>query len=97
MSKQPAFYIMCNKRNGTIYTGVTSNLIQRVYQHRKGLISGFTHKYACTMLVYYEIFDTMNYAIEREKQIKASNRKRKIKLIETLNPGWNDLYEKICN
>ena len=95
MTKQPAIYIITNKRNGTLYTGVTSNLIQRIYQHKNGLTPGFSHRYGCKKLVYYEIFDEMQYAIFREKQIKAGSRKKKLKLIETLNPEWKDLYESL--
>jgi len=93
--KKPAVYIMANKYNGTIYTGVTSNLIQRVFQHKEGLIPGFTHRYGCKKLVYYELFDDMGNAIFREKQLKAGSRKQKRKLIESINPQWNDLYESI--
>jgi putative endonuclease len=93
--KKPAIYIITNKRNGTIYTGVTSNLIQRITQHRKGEISGFTSDYNCKMLVYYELFDSMLNAIAREKQIKAGSRIKKLALIESINPLWQDLYEQI--
>ncbi len=93
--KQPAIYIMANKCSGTLYTGVTSNLIQRVFQHKNEITLGFTHRYACKMLVYYELFDNMENAIFREKQIKAGSRKAKLKLIEGINPEWNDLYNSI--
>lgn len=93
--KQPAVYIMASKRNGTLYTGVTSNLPQRVWQHREGLLPGFTQKYGCKMLVWYEAHTEMVYAIAREKQIKGGSRKKKLKLIETLNPDWSDLYEEL--
>ena len=92
MKKQPAVYIMASKRNGTLYTGVTSNLIQRAYQHRNGLVSGFTSRYGCKMLVWYELFDDMVSAITREKQIKAGPRRKKLALIEATNPTWRDLY-----
>jgi putative endonuclease len=82
---------MANKRNGTLYTGVTSNLLKRDYEHKNGLLEGFTLKYGCKMLVYYECHETMESAITREKQIKAGSRKKKLKLIETLNPSWNNL------
>jgi predicted GIY-YIG superfamily endonuclease len=95
MEKQPCVYIVTNKRNGTIYVGVTSNLIQRTYQHKEGIIKGFTKKYGCKILVWYELHETMESAITREKQIKAGSRAAKIKLIEENNSGWNDLYEKI--
>ncbi|MCH8208801.1 MAG: GIY-YIG nuclease family protein [Nitrospinae bacterium] len=93
--KQPAIYIMANKRNGTLYTGVTSNLARRVYQHKNEATRGFTEKYGCKMLVYYEIHESMVNAIDREKQIKAGSRKKKLALIESMNPVWKDLYEEI--
>jgi putative endonuclease len=91
--KLPAVYIMANKRNGTLYTGVTSNLVQRAWQHREGFQPGFTTRYGCKLLVWYERHDEMTSAIEREKQIKAGSRKKKLALIETTNPDWRDLYE----
>jgi putative endonuclease len=94
--KQPAVYIMTNKRNGTLYTGVTSNLVQRVFQHKHDLIQGFTSRYNCKMLVYYEMYETLESAITREKQIKANSREYKLKLIEKLNANWEDLYTSIC-
>jgi predicted GIY-YIG superfamily endonuclease len=93
--KQPAVYIMANKRNGTLYTGVTSGLINRVYEHKDGVVQGFTSKYGCKMLVYYEIHPDMFSAITREKQIKAGTRKMKLELIESMNPDWKDLYDEI--
>ena len=87
---------MASGRNGTLYTGVTSNLSQRAWQHRNGLMSGFTKRYGCKMLVWYEYFDRMDDAIAREKQIKAGSRKDKLNLIETLNPRWRDLYEDLA-
>ncbi len=93
--KQPAVYIMANKRNGTIYTGVTSNLVKRVYEHKYGLVAGFTKKYSCNLLVFYEVHEIMYTAITREKQIKAGSRKNKVKIIERVNPEWRDLYKDI--
>ncbi len=93
--RQPAVYIMASKRNGPLYTGVTSALAQRVYQHRTGAIEGFSKKYGCKLLVYYEVLDRMEDAIAREKQIKAGSRAKKIALIECLNPNWADLYESL--
>ena len=90
--KQPAVYIMASARNGTLYTGVTANLPQRAWQHREGLMPGFTQKYGCKILVFYEMYETMDEAIGREKQIKAGSRKKKLGLIEAANPGWRDLY-----
>ena len=91
----PAIYIMTNKPHGTIYTGVTSNLIKRIYQHKQKFIDGFASQYGCTRLVYFEQFDSINDAIAREKQIKAGSRKRKIALIQSLNPKWEDLYKQL--
>ena len=93
--KNPAIYIIANKKNGTLYTGVTSNLIKRIFEHKNKLYGGFTAKYSCDVLVYYEIFEDMKNAIEREKQIKAGSRADKIKLITEFNPGWQDLYNSI--
>jgi putative endonuclease len=93
--KQPAVYIMASRRNGTLYAGVTSNLPQRAYQHREGLIPGFTKRYGCKLLVWYERHETMESAILREKQIKAGSRKKKLALIESLNPTWRDLFEDL--
>ena len=94
--KQPCVYIMASQRNGTLYVGVTSNLVQRSYQHRRGEIEGFTKKYACKTLVWYEQHESMESAILREKQLKAGNRKRKLGLIESMNPQWLDLYDDIA-
>jgi len=94
--KQPAIYIMTNKRNGTLYTGVTSNLVRRVYEHKNKATEGFTSRYNCVLLVYYELYDEMYDAITREKQLKGGSRKKKILLIEKLNPLWKDLYGTIC-
>lgn len=91
----PTVYIMASRRNGTLYTGVTSDLARRVYEHREGLIAGFTSTYGCRMLVWYEGHETMPYAIFREKQIKGGSRRSKIGLIEAHNPQWHDLYETL--
>ena len=88
-------YILFNKRNGTLYTGVTSDLVKRVYQHKSKEVEGFTSKYGVDKLGYYEVSDSIASAIEREKQIKAGSRKQKIALIESMNPEWADLYEAI--
>jgi putative endonuclease len=93
--RHPATYIMASARNGTLYTGVTSNLPQRVTQHRDSLIPGFTTKYHCHTLVYFEQYEDMPTAIAREKQIKAGSRVKKCALIERTNPTWRDLYEDI--
>ena len=96
MPRNPCIYIMASKRNGTLYTGVTSNLSQRVWQHREGLADGFTRRYGCKLLVYYEYYETMIEAIAREKQIKAGSRAKKLALIEAENAFWNDLYEGLA-
>ena len=94
MEKQPAVYILASKRNGTLYTGVTSNLVQRVGEHKLEAIEGFTKRYGIHFLVYYEFCGDMRSAIAREKQIKKWNRKWKIKRIEAMNPEWRDLSEQ---
>jgi putative endonuclease len=83
---------MASTRNGTIYIGVTSDLPKRVYEHRQGLIEGFTSRYGVQQLVFYEIHETMLDAIQREKRLKKWNREWKIRLIERFNPNWRDLY-----
>lgn len=88
-------YILCNKKNGTLYTGVTSDLIKRIYEHKNKLVDGYTKKYGIDKLAYYEIYDDIVTAIEREKQIKAGSRKKKLDLIEINNPEWHDLYYDI--
>jgi len=93
--KQPAVYILANRRNGTLYTGVTSNLPQRAWEHRIGAAPGFSLRYGCKTLVWYELHSTMLGAIAREKQIKGGSRKRKLALIEALNPAWRDLYDDL--
>ncbi len=94
-SKKPAIYILANKRNGTLYTGVTSDLIQRIHQHKEKITGGFSKKYGCANLVYFEMHETMKAAITREKQIKSGSRNKKLFLIETKNPEWQDLYNEI--
>ena len=93
--KKPCVYIVASQRNGTIYTGVTSNLPRRAFEHQEGLVEGFTKKYGCKLLVWYEIHETMESAILREKQIKAGSREKKFGLIQTMNPEWNDLYNTL--
>ena len=94
--KQPCVYIMANRRNGTFYAGVTSNLPKRAFEHREGVSRGFSAKYRCTILVWYELHSSMIEAITREKQIKAGSRAKKLALIEILNPGWKDLYDTLA-
>jgi len=93
--KQPCVYILASRRNGTLYTGVTSNLIGRVWQHRGDLIDGFTKKYSVHTLVWFEPHESMEAAIGREKAIKGWRRAWKIELIEAGNPMWRDLYKDI--
>lgn len=93
--KVPCVYILASKKNGTLYTGVTSNLSKRVKEHKDGVLQGFTKKYNVHTLVYYEVGDSIEGAIMREKQIKAGSRQDKIKLIEQNNPNWTDLYEEL--
>jgi len=93
--KQFYVYLLANKRNGTLYTGVTSNLVQRVWQHKQNIVKGFTKKYDVKLLVYYEAYDSAEAAITREKRIKKWRRAWKLKLIENKNPLWKDLYEEI--
>ena len=88
-------YILASKRNGTLYAGVTSDLIKRVFEHKEGLVEGFTSKHNIKMLVYYEEFNQIEEAIKREKNIKAWKREWKIKTIEGFNPQWKDLYNDI--
>ena len=88
-------YILFNKRNGTLYTGVTSDLIKRVFQHKSKEVKGFTNKYNTDKLGYYEECGDIYSAIEREKQLKGGSRKKKLQLIETINPDWRDLYDDI--
>lgn len=93
--KQPAVYLLASKRNGTLYTGVTSDLVKRVWEHRNGVVDGFTQKYSVHSLVYYELAEDMNAAIAREKQIKGGSRAKKLAMIESMNPDWRDLYDDI--
>ena len=89
-------YILASKKDGVLYTGVTSNIIKRVYEHREELTDGFSKKYFVHKLVYYEIHDNPESAITREKQIKKWNRAWKIRLLSENNPDWVDLYDSIC-
>ncbi|MER2515826.1 MAG: GIY-YIG nuclease family protein [Candidatus Accumulibacter phosphatis] len=95
MGKQPAVYILASRRNGTLYSGVTSNLVQRVWQHRNDVVDGFSRRYGAHLLVFYELHESMQAAIVREKQIKAGSRLKKLRLIESMNPEWEDLYAGI--
>ncbi|MGJ7903442.1 GIY-YIG nuclease family protein [Lysobacter sp. 1R34A] len=96
MSRSPAVYLLASAKRGTLYTGVTSDLIQRVWQHREHLAQGFTERYGFDRLVWYEQHETMENAIQREKKIKKWNREWKIRLIEENNPEWRDLWQDIA-
>ncbi|KAF1083032.1 MAG: Excinuclease ABC, C subunit-like [Candidatus Rifleibacterium amylolyticum] len=93
--KQPCVYVLASKRNGTLYIGVTSNLVQRIWQHKNNEVEGFTKKYQVHLLVYYELHETMESAITREKRMKKWNRDWKINFIEKENPEWHDLWSGI--
>lgn len=95
MERQFYVYILASKRNGTLYVGVTSDLVKRTWEHRQGLAEGFTKKYGVKILVYYEVHESSEAAILREKQIKKWDRAWKIRLIEKGNPNWDDLYDRI--
>ena len=93
--KRPCVYIVASKRNGTLYVGVTSDLPRRAFEHRTGAIDGFSRRYGCKLLVWFEPYERMDEAIAREKQLKAGNRATKLALIEAGNPTWVDLYESL--
>lgn len=95
MRKAGFVYIMASQRNGTLYIGVTSDLVQRVHQHRNGLIDGFTRKYGCKLLVWFQAFDDLDEARLRELRMKEWRRAWKLREIEALNPGWDDLYPSL--
>jgi putative endonuclease len=95
MIKRPAVYIMASARNGTLYIGVTSDLLKRVWEHKNNLVEGFTKRYNVHNLVWYELHENMNSAIEKEKRLKEWKRAWKLNLIEKSNPNWNDLYDTI--
>jgi len=96
IEKQFYVYMLANKRNGTLYTGVTFDIVKRVWQHKNGWVEGFTKKYGTKRLVYYELHENAESAITREKQIKKWRRAWKLKLIEEKNSQWRDLYVDIC-
>jgi putative endonuclease len=95
MKEQAYIYFMSNRYNKVLYVGITSNLIKRVWEHKNQVVDGFTKRYNLNKLVYYEIYDDIETAINREKQIKSWPRKKKIVLINAFNPYWDDLYEKL--
>ena len=95
MNKQPAVYILASKRNGTLYIGVTSDLVKRIWEHKNSMVEGFTKRYNVHRLVWYELHGSMESAIIREKRLKDWKRKWKLELIESNNPNWQDLYHTI--
>ena len=95
MEKQPAVYILASKRNGTLYVGVTSDLVKRVWQHKNSLVEGFTKRYGIHQLVWYELHGTLESAIQREKRLKEWKRAWKLNLIENMKPEWKDLYHNV--
>jgi putative endonuclease len=95
LEKQYYVYIMTTKNNTTLYTGVTNDLMRRAHEHKNHLIYGFSRRYNTERLVYYEVSEDINSAIAREKQIKSWLRKKKVALIESMNPEWHDLYDKL--
>ena len=95
MNKQPAVCILTSKRNGTLYIGVTSDLIKNIWEHKNNMVEGFTKRYCVHQLVWYEVHESMESAIEREKRLKEWKRKWKLELIESSNPNWQDLYNTI--
>jgi len=94
--RQPAVYIVSSQRNGTLYSGATSALAQRSWEHRTGAKEGFSKRYGYKYLVWYELHGTMERAFQREKQLKGGSRADKLRLIEAMNPAWRDLYPDIC-
>jgi putative endonuclease len=97
MKKEGYIYILTNTYNQVLYTGVTSNLSKRISEHKLKLTTGFTKKYNCSKLVYYELCDEIQIAIEREKQIKSGSRKKKLDLINKMNPKWLDLSSQVVD
>lgn len=95
MNRQPAVYILASRRNGTLYVGVTSNLVKRVWEHKNNMVEGFTKRYGVHQLVWYEVHDNIQSAIQREKRLKEWKRKWKVELIESMNPNWEDLFDII--
>jgi putative endonuclease len=95
VKKQPAVYMLASRRNGTLYTGVTSDLVKRIWEHKNNIIEGFTQRYGVHLLVWYELHASMEAAIQREKRLKGWKRAWKLELIESTNPGWQDLYPTI--
>ena len=95
MMRKSCVYMLASRRNGTLYIGATSNLEERVWQHKRGLVEGFTKRYGVHMLVWYEVHETMGSAVARERALKEWNRAWKLRLIEESNPKWEDLYDSL--
>ena len=95
MKKQPTVYMLASRKNGTLYTGVTSDLVKRIWEHKNNMVEGFTQRYGVHLLVWYELHASMEAAIQREKRLKGWKRAWKLELIESTNPGWQDLYPTI--
>ncbi len=95
MEKQPCVYLLASGRNGTLYLGVTSDLMKRIWQHREHMVGGFSDRYGVTQLVWYEVHESMDSAIQREKRMKKWNREWKVRLIDETNPSWRDLWSDI--
>ena len=95
MNKQPAVYFLASKRNGTLYVGVTSDLVKRIWEHKNNMLAGFSKRYNVHQLVWHELHDNMESAILREKRLKDWKRAWKLRLIESINPDWHDLYNSI--
>jgi putative endonuclease len=95
VNRQPAVYILASRRNGTLYIGLTSDLAKRIWEHKNDMVEGFTKRYGVHLLVWYELHESMESAIEREKRLKEWKRKWKLELIESTNPNWEDLYQRI--
>ncbi len=96
MHKESYVYLLANKHNNVLYTGVTNDLVRRIYEHKNKLVAGFSQKYNVDRLVYYDVCSDIVTAIEREKQIKGWSRKKKNDLVNALNPSWDDLYSSLC-
>lgn len=97
MGERGYVYVMASERNGTLYIGVTSDLIKRVWEHKEGCVDGFTKKYGCKLLVWFQAFDDITTAIQHEKAMKKWNRSWKLRHIEGLNPDWRDLWDEIAS
>lgn len=95
MNKVPCVYILASRRNGTLYIGVTSDLVKRIWEHKNDVVEGFSKRYGVHLLVWYEVHSTMESAISREKTLKGWKRRYKLELIERMNPDWRDMYGEL--